>query len=131
MSHKVNFQDEIATMLAKKYGISEQSSKKHVKYIVKRVRELMEMPDTVEVKIGRLGKLFVSRPVLKMMTKFKKGDPELIKAKFDSLENMLRTHDKVGQKDRVRLTRFPRIINKSFNRGRNLEALELHQNLNL
>lgn len=119
--------DKIIKKLADKYEMPEEISKKHVNYILNRFREILDEEETFAVKLGDLGNLYLSLPLL---NRFKNNDffkAPSRKRKYKNLVSFLE-QDGLKAKTRQKLVRFPRYMMEYYTGGKNYKESQIFQN---
>ena len=126
---KVNFTEEIALELSKKYGFSKTMCVRNVEYIHKRIRELMFDKETIQFDFGALGVVVASSQMLRRFNKKHKTlrNKDVRKYKLEKIQR-LREEGVINKKMYRRMWRRSRINMEYHNGGMSLEELENYQN---
>lgn len=126
---KVNYTEDIALELSKKYGISKTMAVRNINYIHKRINRIMIDKETVQFSFGDLGYAVVS---FQMLRKYDRGgvnirNRDLRRYKFKKIER-LREEGVIGKRLYRRMRKRSRINMEFYNLGMSLKELEDYQN---
>lgn len=126
---KVNYTEDIALKLSKKYGISKTMAVRNINYIHKRINSIMKDKETVQFSFGALGYAVVS---FQMLRNYDRGgvnirNRDLRRYKLKKIER-LREEGVIGKQLYRRMRKRSRINMEFYNLGMSLKELEDYQN---
>ena len=124
---KTNYMSEITTTLAKKYGITEEAAKQNVDYILNRSVEIMEEPDTICFKLGKLGHIYTSIQLTRTAKNRRHKKKEIRTEKYNRLKAWIEgRNQKYNLRQRFRT--IPRIYRRYFRLKKTNLELQTFQN---
>ena len=124
---RVNYMEDIIKELSEKYDINEKDCEKNVKYIINRLLDIMEEPDTIQVSLGDLGYAYVSLPLIDNARGFNHEKSEDRGKKYNRLSEWIKERKQTFNLRR-RYYSIPRIYRKYFKKGMTMEQLQNFQN---
>lgn len=127
MEFDIAYKADIDKVLAEKLDMDIEVVSENTKYLIKRLKEIMNDPKIAEVSLGKIGSFYVSMPLARYKLK---RDLKYIHNLADKVENLMNYKKEVGfSKGRWwKMQTLPRIFNKFYTKGKRFKELEEIQN---